>query len=890
MSSPKRFVRHLGLFVVAALSNLGCSGDLDGTDPSGGEEVSQSDEAIYVYQVPLFNDTFTADVCFLDPGYASERATIRSTIEQTWETVSGLDFRDFGDCTGDPNAISIDLTEDGPTDHAEPGRGARRWENPDAQIIIGLNPNRDFIRTTTSHEVGHAIGFIHEHQRPDRDAANLCFIDPADTTNGDQAVLSGGITMTGYDLDSIMNYCRDWDHNGDDDYQQGDDFWQLSPLDIAGAKLLYGLAPNERATREAAFVTTQQLTGNFTPAPTMQWNTTGQTNTVEWLGTGQYKVLFPGVGSALGGNVQVTSVQSGSRHCNIASWVPNGSALEVRVNCYLPNGNRDNAMFSASYVARADTPGSEGGYVWANDATSTTPYNPDSFYSWNSTGQAITAVNTGITGRYDVTFNNQGIPGGTVQVTAYSQGSEYCKILGWGFNVASVACFSTTGQPANTLFSLRFTQGSPNGTPSYAYAYAEQQTNPGPYVADLTWQKTFQAHSIGGSEVGGRVTVTRTQAGMYRATFSGMAWDPELRFATANVQVAAYGGLNANRCVVDAFGGTLSHGFANIHCFTPSGTFADSIFVTTFSSLLTKGQPQVLAHSRTGLPSARGMAVDSTMVTYGETGTNGQVRRVNVNGGVQQRHDPNNLGPLKQVTLADVTNGPFAVTANSTTAFFTKNATSGGGVFKVSLSGGATTQLWSGSGARALVVNGSNVYFTTAPTPSTGTVRKVPVNGGSATTLASSQGDPVALATDGTNVYWTNVTSGTLRKISVNGGMTTTLASSLSQPNALVIDSGSTGSVFFLTSGDGSVRKISKTGGSVTLLAVGQPAPLGMALDSGFVYYGDAQAGLVKKVDRTSGKTLVVASGQSSPRVNAVDSTSVYFSTTDENVKKAAKQ
>jgi hypothetical protein len=871
--------------ILAALGTLGC-GDAEWTE---GENVSQVEENLYVHNVPLFNDTFTVDVCFLNPGYGIERATIESVIRDTWESVSGLDFQGFADCVGDPNALSIEFRENGPGGYANSGKGARVADNPDAQIVLAFDPTRTFIQTGAAHEVGHAIGFIHEHQRPDRDSSNLCSIDPDDSSNFDTIINTSGHYYTSYDLDSIMNYCRDWDHNGDDDYLQGDDFWELSPLDIAGAKLLYGYAPSERAVREAAFVTTGQLTGSFTPEVTLQWNSTGRTNRVTSLGTGEYTVVFPGVGSAMGGNVQVNSFNSGSNRCKVGFWGTNQSnELEVRVRCFTRTGTPANSLFSASYVGRNNSPGSEGGYAWASDPSSPS-YNPDSFYSWNSSGQPIIIQNTG-TGRYDVTFASQTIPGGTAEVTAYGFGTEYCKIMSSGNSLVQVACFDTNGNPANTFFTVRYSKDSPQGTPSYSYLSATQHTNPGPYTPDLTRQKTFQSHGNGGSETAGPASVTRPQTGRYNVTFNGMMWRASSpRYAKANVYVTATGGLNGNYCNVVSLGGNETIGTANINCYAPNGSFVDQAFTVTFSSLLTQNQPQILAHSPNVSPSARGMGVSSTWVTYAEAGMNGRVRKVHVNGGVKDRHDPANPGPDKQLSLATVPNGAFALTTNSTTVFWTVNSSSGGGVFKMPLDGGSVTQIWSGSGARAIAVSGSNAFFTTMTSPGTnsGTVRKVSVNGGSATTLVSNQGDPIALAVDGTNVFWTNLANNNVRKVSVNGGSATTIASNFPQPSGIAIDSSS---VYFLSSIDGGVRKVGKNGGSVVQLATGQAQPAGIAVDANWVFWGDSQAGAVKKVNKLGGATpLVLTSGQNLPRLHALDLGNVYFSTLEDSVKKVRK-
>ncbi|MBT2740548.1 M12 family metallopeptidase [Bacillus sp. ISL-77] len=54
------------------------------------------------------------------------------------------------------------------------------------------------------HEIGHACGLIHEHQRPDRD--KFVIVDPLLSNDNDYAIDSQGITIGSYDCCSIMHY------------------------------------------------------------------------------------------------------------------------------------------------------------------------------------------------------------------------------------------------------------------------------------------------------------------------------------------------------------------------------------------------------------------------------------------------------------------------------------------------------------------------------------------------------------------------------------------------------------------------------------------------------------------------------------------------------------
>jgi hypothetical protein len=54
------------------------------------------------------------------------------------------------------------------------------------------------------HEIGHAVGLIHEHQRPDRETY-IGFNVPT-ATNGDLKLVTGGTQVGAYDCVSIMHY------------------------------------------------------------------------------------------------------------------------------------------------------------------------------------------------------------------------------------------------------------------------------------------------------------------------------------------------------------------------------------------------------------------------------------------------------------------------------------------------------------------------------------------------------------------------------------------------------------------------------------------------------------------------------------------------------------
>ena len=113
-------------------------------------------------------------------------------------------------------------------------------------------------------------------------------------------------------------------------------------------------------------------------------------------------------------------------------------------------------------------------YVWAHMASPiiNTPYNPSPTYSYNTVGRApANSVTKNALGLYTVTcrgvgggalFGGSGFwgAGGHVQVTAYGNNPNYCKVNSWftggaDFS-ASVSCWNPAGARVDSLFDLLF--------------------------------------------------------------------------------------------------------------------------------------------------------------------------------------------------------------------------------------------------------------------------------------------------------------------------------------------------------------------------------------------------------------------------------------------------
>ena len=110
---------------------------------------------------------------------------------------------------------------------------------------VGCDVGDGFGTGSVIHEIGHAVGYFHEHQRPDHDQfvrVNLGNIEAGKEHNFD--IRLGGTTLSPYDFGSIMHYPEDAFSDGGDTIEplHGEDIGQrdgLSEFDIKGVCVLY---------------------------------------------------------------------------------------------------------------------------------------------------------------------------------------------------------------------------------------------------------------------------------------------------------------------------------------------------------------------------------------------------------------------------------------------------------------------------------------------------------------------------------------------------------------------------------------------------------------------------------------------------------------------------
>ncbi len=324
------------------------------------------------------------------------------------------------------------------------------------------------------------------------------------------------------------------------------------------------------------FVWAQQATGSFAASSFYSRSSSNLANTITQTATGTYRVDFPGIGNEVGGNVQVTAYGSGSERCKVNSWGSSGTTLQAFVGCFTSAGAPVNTLFTASYVRRPVTAlccGAAGAYLWANQP-STASYTPSTTYQWNSTGVNNTITRTGV-GLYTANMPGMSFLGGTVEVTAYGTGSAHCKVTSWFASSVNVACFSAAGAPTDSMFTLNYDhQLSPNGGPSFAYAWADQPSSAS-YTPSTTYQ--FGALASECSSSVGTITVQRSAVGRYAVQI------PTLSPTGSNVKVTAYGS-GGESCKVVGWGGSGTGTQVSVACFDAAGAAVDTRYVVVYTT------------------------------------------------------------------------------------------------------------------------------------------------------------------------------------------------------------------------------------------------------------------------------------------------------------------
>jgi hypothetical protein len=195
-------------------------------------------------------------------------------------------------------------------------------------------------------------------------------------------------------------------------------------------------------------------------------------------------------------------------------------------------------------------------------------------HNWNSTSdvQSVNEVCSDDTGVYSVYLPNLGATAGTVQVTAYGSDGVYCKVAGWAPDGTrqrvKVRCFGPTGNPADSRFTVSYTNRTGTSTRPLVYVFASQ-----PAAASYTPPANYQYNSTGAANT---ITKQAGTAGVYTINA------PDVAGATGNVQVTAYG-PGSEWCTAWNWANSGTALRIQVRCWSATGAPADSKFTMTYA-------------------------------------------------------------------------------------------------------------------------------------------------------------------------------------------------------------------------------------------------------------------------------------------------------------------
>lgn len=319
----------------------------------------------------------------------------------------------------------------------------------------------------------------------------------------------------------------------------------------------------------------QPTAPTFTPPGRLQYNSMGQTNTIQRTGTGAYTIDFAGF-QFHGGSVSVTAVGPTAAVCEVVTWAKNQTGQQVEIACFSPSGAPADSEFDAAYTGLpgATTPTGTVAYVKIDSLTAYEhfPDHDDWYASFATTGPVATHLGTG---RYRIVFPGLDVDGGTAAVTAWGDNAATCRMVNWAGTIKgevfNIACTGPGGVPLDTKSDISFSEGNDylgvnNAQEGYAFADRSMAASYSPPVA-------YSEDEVRAGTPA--VTITRQGTGSYQVDF-GAAADPG-----GYVQVTARGSTT-DTCQAASWSKSNADESVNIQCRTAAGTLADTKFTIQF--------------------------------------------------------------------------------------------------------------------------------------------------------------------------------------------------------------------------------------------------------------------------------------------------------------------
>ena len=266
------------------------------------------------------------------------------------------------------------------------------------------------------------------------------------------------------------------------------------------------------------------------------------------------------------------------------------------------------------------------------------------------------------------------------------------------------------------------------------------------------------------------------------------------------------------------------------------------------------------------------LMIDGTHLYWTNQGGAGAVMRVEKDGG--------------KAEVVGVTDHPPGGLAVDTEAVYWSEFGEPGTVWRLSKGeiGTATlpTALADGQGQSiALALDGSNVYWCTPAT-----VRTVPKSGGKVTTLARDQGVPFWIVVEGSFVFWTNTVSGQVMRVSmqdVDAGAAE-IAGGQSTPVGLATDPANLyWANYEGSAGTPSILRLAKVNMQAPeVLAEGQLGPTAIRAHGSDLFWTNNLGGTIMRMPKVGGAPESIAEGQNGPAGIAVDAAAVYWVNRDD--------